>query len=83
MTTKQELKITNSLKDRQYVQYRKNMWCKPIGTTLFCMDFESMKLFWFDQTQTGKFVKVSANITTDKLTAIIKEYEDNYYKQKK
>lgn len=81
MTTKQELKITTALINRQYVEYRKNMWCKPIGMTMFCMDMVSMKLYWFDQTQTGDYVKVKSNTATDKLVAIIKEYEDAYFKR--
>jgi hypothetical protein len=68
-----------SLSDRGYVEYRVNMWCKPVGHVLFCFDLETAQLYWLDHNKTGERVKVSSNVSTDKLTAKIKEYEHTYY----
>lgn len=79
MTRKQEEKIVAALSDRQYVKYREDMWCKPVGLVLFCFDLETTKLYWLNNNKTSVPVKVRSNISTDKLISIIKEYEHTYY----
>ena len=65
----------NALKDRQYSEYRTDMWCKPIGNMLLCFDLEKMELYWLNGNKVGGHTKFRSNISRDKMVQAIKEYE--------
>jgi len=66
------IELTNKL---NYTEYRKGMWCKPIGFALFCIDIESMTHYKLENDVIYNFIKIRSNINHNKLTTIIKENE--------
>ena len=79
MTSKQENAVTSVLKDKHYTEYRKLMWCKPVGIRLICFDFEAMEIYWLCNNITGSNIKLRYNISNKKFKETIEEFETDLY----
>lgn len=78
MTADKYRQFVELLNNLNYREYRTDMWCKPVGFTLFCLDMETMSHYRLDKDIISSSIDIRSNISMDKLKNIIRQNEHKY-----